>query len=433
MSFVGILLATGIHKLPSIRDYWSQHAFLGVPGISRGMPRNRFLDILSSLHLNDNQHMPSRESPQFDKLFKVRPLLDKIKANSQAHYYPHQPVAVDEAMILFKVRSTFKQYMPMKPTKRGYKAWCLCDSVNGYMYNIDIYTGKVSQSTANDNPEDGLATRVVKSMVEPLYGKGHHVYMDNFFSSVALADYLKSKDTYTIGTARVSYKGWPLELKDMKALNKSLERGAHRSKILDNDVQCLVWKDKKAMAFISTISAPSAETQVSRRNKDGSRSEISCPNTVKLYNAHMGGVDLFDSRRKTYSCSRKSKKWWLRLFYFLLDTAVTNSYVIYKETPGTKPLTLKDYTIAIADEMMSIFSSRKRKSNAREAPIAARLCERHFPDMMAELKQCRVCPTRKRTKFCCSDCSSSCPVPLCPTKCFRIYHTVPFLPRERQQ
>ena len=32
MSFVGILLATSIHKLPSIRDYWSQHAFLGGQG-----------------------------------------------------------------------------------------------------------------------------------------------------------------------------------------------------------------------------------------------------------------------------------------------------------------------------------------------------------------------------------------------------------------
>ena len=32
--------------------------------------------------------------------------------------------------------------------------------------------------------EDWLGTRVVKSMVEPLYDRGHHIYMDNFFSNV---------------------------------------------------------------------------------------------------------------------------------------------------------------------------------------------------------------------------------------------------------
>ena len=93
-------------------------------------------------------------------------------------------MAVDEAMILFKGQSSLKQYMPMKPTKRGFKEWCLCNSRNGYTYNISIYTGKV---TRTDEVEDGLGARVVKSMVGPIYDKGHHVYMDNFFSSVTLA------------------------------------------------------------------------------------------------------------------------------------------------------------------------------------------------------------------------------------------------------
>ena len=212
--------------------------------------------------------------------------------------------------------------------------------------------------------------------------------MDNFFSSVALANYLKTKSTYTIGTARVGYKGWPLQLKNTKVLNKSLKRGAHKSVSLENGVQCLVWKDKKTVAFINTISNPDSEAQVSRRNKDGSRSQISCPESVQLYNANMGGVDLFHSRRKTYSCSRKSKKWWLRLFYFLLDTAVVNSYILYKETPGTKPLTLKEFVVALSENMMSAYSLRKRRTFTAEAPSASRLCERHFPDQIPESKQC---------------------------------------------
>ena len=109
----------GIHKLRSIKEYWSQHALLGVPGITRGMPRKRFLSILSHLHLNENSKMPSRDSFHFDKLYKVRPLLDIIKENSQTHYFPHQQLAVNEAMILFKGHSTLQQYMLLKPCKRG--------------------------------------------------------------------------------------------------------------------------------------------------------------------------------------------------------------------------------------------------------------------------------------------------------------------------
>ena len=36
-------------------------------------------------------------------------------------YQPHREVAVDEAMIKFTGRSSLKQYMPMKPIKRGIK------------------------------------------------------------------------------------------------------------------------------------------------------------------------------------------------------------------------------------------------------------------------------------------------------------------------
>jgi hypothetical protein len=50
-------------------------------------------------------------------------------------------------MVLFKGRSSMKQYMPLKPIKRGYKCWCLWDSTNGYMYNIDVYTGATVGST----------------------------------------------------------------------------------------------------------------------------------------------------------------------------------------------------------------------------------------------------------------------------------------------
>ena len=173
---------------------------------------------------------------------------------------------------------------------------------------------------------------------------------------------------------------------------------------------------------MNNICDPDKRSQVPRRNKDGTRSYIECPESIKLYNSYMRGVDVFDSRRKTYSCSRKSKKWWLRLFYFLLDAATANAYILYKETPGTKPLTMKDFLLQLVEYLISCNNSRKR-SSTHVPPPASRLCERHFVDRLSTQQQCRVCKERRRTTFCCRDCSPSHPIPLCPTKCFRIYHT----------
>ena len=64
---------------------------------------------------------------------------------------PHKQLSVDEAMIKFKGRSSLKQYMPKKPIKRGIKMWCRADSVNGYLCNFGIYTGKTGADTILDS------------------------------------------------------------------------------------------------------------------------------------------------------------------------------------------------------------------------------------------------------------------------------------------
>ena len=197
-AFFGIQVSMGLVRLPSLHDYWSTNPLIGTPGIVKGMSRKRFRSILSHLHLNDNSRMPQPGSPEFDKLYKVRPLLDRIRANSQAAYQPHQQIAVDEAMVLFKGRSAMRQYMPKKPVKWGYKCWCACDATNGFMYNVDVYQG--AGSTLD---EAGLGATVVLHMMVPLYDCNHHVYTDNFFSSISLANKVKdhgADGTYTDGS-----------------------------------------------------------------------------------------------------------------------------------------------------------------------------------------------------------------------------------------
>ena len=92
-----------------------------MPALTKVMSRKRFLDLLYNMHVKDNSTMPAARVEDFDKLYKIRPFLDDLKTNFKVQYNPHREQAVDEAMVKYKGRTSLKQYMPMKPIKRGIK------------------------------------------------------------------------------------------------------------------------------------------------------------------------------------------------------------------------------------------------------------------------------------------------------------------------
>ena len=52
--FLSIIIAMGVHVLPSVADFWSTDSLLGVPWISAGMPIDCFKALLNCFHVNDN-------------------------------------------------------------------------------------------------------------------------------------------------------------------------------------------------------------------------------------------------------------------------------------------------------------------------------------------------------------------------------------------
>ena len=56
-----------------------------------------------------------------------------------------------------------------------------------------------------------------------------------------------------------------------------------------------------------------------------------------------GGVYMADQLRKAYSCRRRSRKWWLPLFYFMVDISMVNSYILHRDTPHASKLTINCY------------------------------------------------------------------------------------------
>ena len=71
----------------------------------------------------------------------------------------------------FKGRSSLKQYVPLKPVRRGFKSWVRADSTNGYISDFSVYTGK------EEVVEKDLGAKVVKKLAEPLTGGRYHIFL----------------------------------------------------------------------------------------------------------------------------------------------------------------------------------------------------------------------------------------------------------------
>ena len=210
-AYFGFCMLMAVNHLPATEDYWKRDPIYNYTPIASRISRDRFRQIGRYLHFVDNSTLAPLGHPAYDRLGKIRPLIDHLSSRFRAVYSPHRDVAVDEAMIKFQGRSSLKQYMPLKPTKRGIKVWVLADSHNGYFWKFQVYTGK-----QGDTVERGLPARVVKSLTEDLKGKHYHVFFDNFFNSFQLLNDLVSDNIFACGTARSNRIGFPDPLKKIK-------------------------------------------------------------------------------------------------------------------------------------------------------------------------------------------------------------------------
>lgn len=77
---------------------------------------------------------------------------------------------------------------------------------------------------------------------------------------------------------------------------------------------------------------------------------VPCPAVVAVYNSHMGNVDLLDSNIGRHHIKMRSKRWYMRLFFHLVDMTVINSWILYRrmliETGATDtPMNQKKFRI----------------------------------------------------------------------------------------
>ena len=107
-------------------------------------------------------------------------------------YKPSKALSSNEACCQFKGRLSFRVYNPMKPNRFHIKLFQVSKANSSYIVRFHVYTGKNTACISNaSNPLDqecSKNTRIVLGLLEStnLLDKGHHVYMDNYYSSLEL-------------------------------------------------------------------------------------------------------------------------------------------------------------------------------------------------------------------------------------------------------
>lgn len=365
-AFISLNILFGVSPCRRIRHYWSKNKFLRNEGVAQVMSQRRFTKLGEYFHITDREKEPARGSPQYDSLFKVRSFMERLQVLFPMLSKPTKNQTIDEGLQPFQGRDKKVQYMPDKPKKRGFKVWIRCDSDTGYVQQFQIYTGK-KEDDAHTHSKNGMIFDVVQKLTQPILNKNHHVYFDNFYTSIPTMLFLLKNNTYSCGTIQCNRRFVPPAVKEMK---KAGPRGEiiMLQDTVNSNLSICAWRDTKVVRFCSTQANPNL-TCTCQRKTGPQYIDVYQPHAASLYGKNMGGVDNFDHLRERYRAGRPGKKAWKYLFFFLLDASLVNAYILYKKT-SQRLHQIKNYDqFAFRMELIPIlingFTSRRMKTDTK--------------------------------------------------------------------
>ena len=319
------------------------------------------------------------------------------------------------------------QYIPLKRARFGIKHFLLCESSTGYVWCFVLYVGKGTQFDPEFDDLANISTKIVMSLIKPLLKKGYCLTIDNYYTSPQLADLLISNLTDLYGTVRSNRKDLPDGLSKEK-LRKGEVTAFRRGKLM-----AMRWKDKKDVYLLSSIH--NAEQQ----DVETRKGTVQKPKVVCDYNLSMGGVDKSDQMLSCYPIPRKrTKKYYKKMFFHMLDIAVWNTYILYEKSgKGKKTLSPLNYRVNLVRALIEKYRSDLPPSSAGRPsnfPQPTRFSGSHFMELIppsdkkaAPTRRCIVCArkrdskgkkVRKESRYQCKLCKES----LCVVPCFEKYH-----------
>ena len=377
--FIGLTLCMGIIRKNTLDSYWSTQLLEKTPYFSTCMARDRYRQLLKYLRFSNpyNANADDRSSRLHD--------LDAECLRLCLQFIPGRDLSLDESLLLHKGRLQFKICILTKRSRFGIKIFLLCDS-EGYMICWQVYYGREAEWTCTEPGVEHLS----KSELIVVYlfskahmlDKGYVVTLDNWYTSVRLANYLWSRRTAVRGTIR-SNRGIPKALID-KRLN------AMQSAYMRNGpVLAVKFSDRKMVYLVSTTDA-ARNIEKTRRLGAGRTVTYQRPLAIEAYNLKMGGVDLTDQLIASTNCVRKSHVWFKKLGFHFVQRLALNSYLRFKKEREPR-MPFSQFLKRVIVCLTGVASEPQRVRFNRTADVDSTTQQMHMIEEIRGRKRRRCC------------------------------------------
>ncbi|GBL92721.1 General transcription factor II-I repeat domain-containing protein 2A [Araneus ventricosus] len=408
-ALIGLIYMIGIKKLnhTRIEDIWASD-MSGDEFIRTAMSLRRFKFLLQHIRLDDKQTRLERK--KLDKLAPVRQFCDRMIQNYQRNYTVGKYATIDEKLMTFRGRCSFRQYIPSKPAKYGLKIFTLVDASTYYTVNMEIYPGKQPTGPFDQSmiPQD-----VVLRLSRPIHGTGRNITMDSWFSSLPVCKDLLELKLTMVGTVSKNKK----ELPSSVALVKKIP--IYSSQFFFDEEKTLVSyhpKKNKVVILLSTMHHNAAI--------DGRTGEEKKPEILTFYNATKLGVDTVDQLCSLYNVARNTRRWPMAIFYAFLNVTGLNSYVIYTANQQTTYTVRKLFLKSLASDLVKDFVKRRLYTSKLPRELGFQVKKLHNilepessrepevvvnnRDTSGKRKRCMECPRKvnRMTNYRCQRCGN---------------------------
>jgi hypothetical protein len=232
-----------------------------------------------------------------------------------------------------------------------------------------------------------------------IQGRGHKLYMDNYFSSPDLFDDLATKQIYCCGTVRPNWKGMPQDLYPKRMTLKWGDLQV-RTRV---DLTTMLWRGKRDIRILTNIHDAPAEGNFCDTNGKAIKPQI-----VVDYNRHMGYVDNEDRIANSYSINRR--------------------YILFSLI-GRKKISHRNFRNTLMRNLLAQTEHERNVQRPVGRPPAAapqllrfeKRGKKHWP-ISSVMRRCRMCAEKGVTRNVSMICER-CNVGLCCNNtCFRYYH-----------
>ncbi|XP_036145519.1 piggyBac transposable element-derived protein 4 isoform X1 [Monomorium pharaonis] len=401
---IGLLYYAGMHKMIMSKtvNWWSVHS---MPLFKATISHNRFTFILQNLRFDDKNTRPERKL--VDRFANIREIWNLFISNCKDNYEPDSNCTIDEQLLSFRGRCSFKIHIPSKPDKYGIKIVSMNDAVTHYMINAMPYV-----DTIDRDQQEPVPSYYVRKLSEPIHNTERNITCDNWFMSYSLVESMgKNYNTTIVGTMKKNKREIPDRFKKIPANKSNVQFGYTNGKTLVSYNP----KNKKIVLLLSSLHyTGKIDTETGK------------PEIVVFYNKTKGGTDTFDFKCHQYTVARKTFRWPLRLFYGMLDQASVNSFVLYNINEGNELMKRLKFMFELSLALVKPFLIRRLATptlrlklrnmiedflEAKDLPEDQEVRDFLADNKMPKQKRCGFCPSAldRKTYYKCLQCD----MPMC--------------------